>query len=180
MGFFVRPVPRGTWAARAGEPQVLSHAAATTCRVRIAAWKARRGSAKVGLNGTFRAKFQRLYTSLTWRFGVGARETLSVVSLCRDQGELTDNRPVRPAVYHWVSWSWTLASFAAVHAPRRTVHGNGVSWSWTSASIAPEFGAAVASRAQGDGACGVRDVRVSLPIPEGAAHPYLLLDQYAL
>jgi hypothetical protein len=77
------------------------------------------------------------------------------VSFCRDQGELTDNRPPRQAVYHWVSWSWTLASFA------------------------PEFGAAVALRPQGDGARGVLDVDVSLPIPEGAVDLYLLLDQYA-
>jgi hypothetical protein len=49
----------------------------------MAAWKARRGPAKVRLNGTFPAKFQHLYTSLTWRFSgwCGARETLSVVSL---------------------------------------------------------------------------------------------------
>ena len=47
----------------------------------MAAWKARRGSAKVGLNETFPAKFQHLYTSLTWRSlgWRGARETLSVV-----------------------------------------------------------------------------------------------------
>ena len=83
MGLFGRPVPRGSWAAWAGEPQALSPVAATTCRVSMAAWKARRGSAKVGLNGTFPAKFQHLYTTLTWRFlgWSGARETLSVVSL---------------------------------------------------------------------------------------------------
>ena len=77
------------------------------------------------------------------------------MSFCGDQGELTDNQPPRQAVYHWVSLSWTLASFA------------------------PESGAAVALRAQGDGARGVLDVQVPLPIPEGAAHLYLLLDQYA-
>ena len=39
--------------------------------------------------------------------------------------------------------------------------------------------AAVALRAQGDGARGVRDVRVSLPIPDGAVGLYLLLDNDA-
>ncbi len=80
-------------------------------------------------------------------FLVGARDTLSVVSLCRDQGELTYNRPPRPAVCHGVSWSWTLASFA------------------------PEFGAADALRAQGDGARGVLDVLVPLSIPERRRGP---------
>jgi hypothetical protein len=65
---FRAPLPRGFLAAWAGKPQVLSHAAATTCRVKIVAWKARRESPKVARNGSFPAKFQRLYTSLTWRF----------------------------------------------------------------------------------------------------------------
>src|SRR4051794_37465067 len=133
---FGGPVPRGSRAAWAGEPQALSPVAATTCRVSMAAWKARRGSEKVRLNETFPAKFQHLYTTLTWRFlgWGGARDTLTVVSLCRDQGELTDNRPPRPAVSHGVSWWWTLAS------------------------LAPEFGAAVPARR--DGAGGVLDVQV--------------------
>jgi hypothetical protein len=82
VGLFARPVPRGSWAAWAAKPQALSPVAATTCRVRMAAWKARRGSAKVGLNETFTAKFQHLYTSVAWPFlgWSGARETLSVVS----------------------------------------------------------------------------------------------------
>ena len=46
-------------------------------------------------------------------------------------------------------------------------------------SFAPETGAAVALRAQGDGARGVRDGRVSWPIPEGAVDLYLLLDNDA-
>src|SRR3954451_14058040 len=78
---------------------------------------------------------------------VGAHERLSVVSLCRDQGELTDNRPPRPAVYHGVSWSWTLASFA------------------------PEFGAAVALRSQGEGALDVLDVQVPDPSRSGGRGP---------
>ena len=43
------------------------------------------------------------------------------------------------------------------------------------------IGAAVALRAQGDGARGVRDVQRTLTHPgaAGAAHLYLLLDQYA-
>jgi hypothetical protein len=65
VGLFGRPVPRGSWAASAGQPQVLSCAAATTCRVSFAAWKARRRSAKVGRNETFPANFQHLYTRLT-------------------------------------------------------------------------------------------------------------------
>jgi hypothetical protein len=83
VGLFGHPVPRGFWVAWAAEPQALSPVAATTCRVRMAAWKARRGSANVRLNETFPAKFQHLYTSLAWRFWgwSGARETLSVVSL---------------------------------------------------------------------------------------------------
>jgi hypothetical protein len=65
------------------------------------------------------------------------------------------NRPTQPAVYHGVSW------------PR------------TSAGLAPEFGAAVALRAQGDGARGVLNAGVSLPIPEGAMDLCLLLDKDA-
>ena len=75
------------------------------------------------LNGTFPAKFQHLYTSLTWRFlgWSGARETLSVVSL-------------------------PPSSFGLHPSLERQ------------------------SRcAQGDGARGVRDVQVSLPIPERRA-----------
>src|SRR4051794_38625282 len=49
----------------------------------MAAWKARRGSARVRLNETFTAKFQRLNTRLTWRSlgWRGARPTWSVESL---------------------------------------------------------------------------------------------------
>ena len=128
MGLLGRPVPRDSWAAWSGEPQALSPVAATTCRVRIAAWKARRGSSKVGLNETFTAKFQHLYTTLTWRFWgwVEARETLSVVSL-------------------------PLSSFG--------LHPS-LEWSWTLASFVPELDAAVALRAQGNGARGVLDVQV--------------------
>jgi hypothetical protein len=64
VGLLGRPVPRGCWAAQAGEPHALSLFAATTCRVRIAAWKARRGSPKVRLNETFPAKFQCLSTNV--------------------------------------------------------------------------------------------------------------------
>src|SRR5947208_1652222 len=65
---FGRPVPHGSWPAWACEPQVLSPVAATTCRVSMAAWDARRGSAKVRLNETFRAKIQHLYTTLTGHY----------------------------------------------------------------------------------------------------------------
>ena len=51
VGLFGHPVPRGSRAVWAGESQALSPVAATTCRVRTAAWKARRGLAKVRLNG---------------------------------------------------------------------------------------------------------------------------------
>ena len=57
----------------------------------MAAWKARRGSPKVGRNETFTAKFQHLYTSLTWRFLGWTSRALSVVSFCREQAELADN-----------------------------------------------------------------------------------------
>jgi len=81
VGLFGRPVPRGSWAAWAGGPQALSPVAATTCRVRMAAWVARRGSAKVRLYGTSTAKFQHLYTRLTWRFsGWSARDIVSCES----------------------------------------------------------------------------------------------------
>ena len=112
---------------------------------------------------------------------VGCRERLSVVSFYGDQGELTDNRPPQPAVSH------------------------GISWLWTSASFARELGAAIALRAQGDGAGGARDVQgphpssfilhpsscrwsrrcagcsgtLTHPGAEGAAHLDLLLDYYA-
>jgi hypothetical protein len=95
------PMPRGSWAAWAREPQALSHVAATTCRARVAAWKPRRGCPKVARNGTFPADFEHLYTTMSWRFWV-----------CGAQDKLTDNRPTRQAVYHWLSWSWILAGFA--------------------------------------------------------------------
>jgi hypothetical protein len=88
-------------------------------------------------------------------FWVGARETLSVVSFCRDQGELTDNRAPRQTIDHEVSWSLTLASFA------------------------PESGAAVALRAQGNEARCVLDGQVPLRITEGAVDLYVLLDKDA-
>src|SRR5947209_1231820 len=65
---FRAPLQRGSWAAWAGQPQVLSHVAATTCRAWIPTLKARRASPKVARNGGFPAQFEHLYTTLTWRF----------------------------------------------------------------------------------------------------------------
>jgi hypothetical protein len=113
VGLFGRPVPRGSWAAWACEPHALSPVAATTCRVRMAAWKALPESPKVGLNETFPAKFQHLYTTLTWWFlsWSGARETLSVVS-----------------TVHGPRFTVHAPRSTTVHAPRSTVmgfHGRG-------------------------------------------------------
>jgi hypothetical protein len=65
---FRAPLQRGFLVAWAGKPQILSPVAATTYRVSLATWKARRESPKVAENGGFPAKFKRLYTSRTWRF----------------------------------------------------------------------------------------------------------------
>src|SRR5947209_1760035 len=65
---FRAPLQRGSWAAWAGQPQVLSHVAATTCRAWIPTLKARRASPKVARNGGFPAQFEHLYTTLTWPF----------------------------------------------------------------------------------------------------------------
>jgi hypothetical protein len=72
---FRAPLQRGFLATWAGKPQVLSPVAATTCRAWTAGWKARRACPKVAENGGFPAKFERLYTSRTWRFlGWSSRE----------------------------------------------------------------------------------------------------------
>src|SRR3954452_21043218 len=88
-------MPRGSWAAWAGRPQALSHAAATTCRVSTAACKARRGSPKVAPDGTFTAKFQHLYTTLAWRFLGWSSRDIDCCELLR--GSRPVNRQLTPA-----------------------------------------------------------------------------------
>ena len=79
----------------------------------MAGWKARRASPKVARNGGFPAKFEHLYTTLTWRFlGWSSRD----IVCCESSAFI-----LRPSSF---------------------------------------IGAAVALRAQGDGARGVRDVQV--------------------
>src|SRR4051794_12047621 len=94
----------------------------------MAGWKACRASPKVAENGGFPAKFEHLYTTLTWRFfGWGARDIVCCES---------------------TAFIFRPSSF---------------------------IGAAVGLRAQGEGARGVGDGRVSWPIPDGAVDLSLLL-----
>jgi hypothetical protein len=60
----------------------------------------------MGLNETFPAKFQHLYTTLTWRFlGWSARDTV-----CCEYGP-------RPTVYGPLSWSGAREPLSVVSLP---------------------------------------------------------------
>jgi hypothetical protein len=108
------PMPRDFGMAEPSTDHVRSRDAATTCRVRIAAWKARRGSPKVARNGTFSVKFQRLYTNVLggWKpryvsssFGISHRTVIGSLGEQR-QGVPRSAIDKRPAPPHGVVFSF--------------------------------------------------------------------------